>query len=425
MITAASGNMGFKHSIFLTLLIHLVQQYDTKAAFAPTNCKHNKRRLTLKHLDSTKYKHTAAILTFPRTSRDQIANEEILLKAMEHTNERLSVVIRCKDGLAHRTPIENLRRYVGEVYSLAWDCCAGNNGDLLDIIVYPQSLPNAAPEQWIYHRPELECICGADEMLGWYSQSSKINKEDETKASIYVAKDGHGSGGLMAHCEAVNDDRISRKLSPLMPLKVDISRGADVSLKEEVRFLEDLDISCTSTDESSDSSLGILGGSRLDDNLFDSVAVGGTFDGLHYGHRKLLTLAVSSVNVAPSEGKLLIGITSDEMLRNKKFAEYITPVEERIRELNDFIGNLAPGIKNRVKVEVINDAFGPTATEEHFTALVLSHETLENGLLLNEVRREKGFPPLTLLCTRRTEANAMSSTALRYMRAESEVKGNI
>ena len=69
-----------------------------------------------------KYDHTLAILTFPRNSNNQIANEAILMQAMDRTMKRLSVVIRCQDGLAHRTPIEDLRRYVGEIYSLVWDC---------------------------------------------------------------------------------------------------------------------------------------------------------------------------------------------------------------------------------------------------------------------------------------------------------------
>jgi len=42
---------------------------------------------------------------------------------------------------------------VGEIYSTAWDCFTAAAGEassqiddsLLDVIVYPQSLPNAAP----------------------------------------------------------------------------------------------------------------------------------------------------------------------------------------------------------------------------------------------------------------------------------------
>jgi len=57
---------------------------------------------------NAKHGHTLAILSFPRTSRDQIANEAVLLKAMEVTERRLSVVIRPRDQLVHRT----VRTYV-------------------------------------------------------------------------------------------------------------------------------------------------------------------------------------------------------------------------------------------------------------------------------------------------------------------------
>ena len=68
---------------------------------------------------------------------------------------------------------------------------------------------------------------------------------------------------------------------------------------------------------------------------------------------------------------------------------------------------------NRIKIVEIKDAYGPPAHDARFDALVLSHETLETGVLLNRHRMTHGMPPLTLLCTRRTEAHGMSSTALR------------
>lgn len=98
-----------------------------------------------------------------------------------------------------------------------------------------------------------------------------------------------------------------------------------------------------------DESLGILGGVRIGDkSLFQSVCVGGTFDGMHYGHRKLLTLAVSSVD--PNSGSLLIGVTSDEMLTTKKLSRLIPPLSERIDGVRKFMDKLAPGLKNRMKI---------------------------------------------------------------------------
>jgi phosphopantetheine adenylyltransferase len=77
---------------------------------------------------------------------------------------------------------------------------------------------------------------------------------------------------------------------------------------------------------------------------------------------------------------------------------------------------------DRVRVRPIRDAYGPAGQKdnnERFDALVLSHETLHTGQLLNQYRTQHlSLPPLRLLCTRRTEAHGMSSTALRRLRSQ-------
>ena len=60
-----------------------------------------------------------------------------------------------------------------------------------------------------------------------------------------------------------------------------------------------------------------------------SVAVGGTFDHLHIGHKLLLTATALALSPTKSDRKITIGITGDELLVNKKFAaegEYLYPV---------------------------------------------------------------------------------------------------
>ena len=372
------------------------------------------------------YKHTLAILTLPTKSTDRIANEAILSTSMSHTTEKLSIALRCQDGI---TPhLHDLRGYVGEIYSLAWDVVLNlkdQNGDeLMDVIVYPHNLPNAAAEAWITHREDLECICGHDSIIGWETTGAMGSgqKFDHVK--------GEGIGGLDQFVDAVNRDRKNRELKELKSLYVEDWPQA-IWTDENVVFLEDDEDSvyASSVDDRSEDG-GLIGGYRIpSSSLFNSVAVGGTFDGMHYGHRKLLTLAVSSV--LPNTGKLTIGITTDAMLLQKEFAELIPKLDERIKGVRDFVDTLAPGMKNRVKIVPILDQFGPpgsahdadTYSEKNdYDALVLSHETLETGRMLNQHRvDELGMNPLTLLCTRRTEAYGMSSTTLRRMRKQSEI----
>jgi cytidyltransferase-like protein len=388
-----------------------------------------------------KYQHTLAILSMPSTSTDKIANEAILNQAVQRTH-KLSVVLRAQ-GDKHPS-LARLRRYVGEVYSTLWDVAmASGTPDFCDVVVYPQNLPNAAPERWIHHASDLDSVCSHDSICGWISSSAL------GRGLQFQSTDGDGFGGLDAHVQALNADRALRDLTPVQAIHVDpwpLGASAESQKEQYVNWLDDEqyeeeticsvsentmvndDDECeTDGDDFTDpeGACDQIGGARIPKNtMYEKVAVGGTFDGMHYGHRKLLTLAVSSVN--PYGGQLLIGVTVDAMLQHKKFAEEIPPLAERMAQAKEFVYRLAPGIKNRVRLVAISDEYGPPGREgegQDFDALVLSHETLENGSQLNQHRTQVlGYEPLNLLCTRRTEPHGMSSTALRRIRSQRREK---
>jgi phosphopantetheine adenylyltransferase len=358
------------------------------------------------------FQHALAILAMPYTSMDRIANEAILETVLPRTS-KLSVVLRCESGITPSTSA--LRRYVGEVYSQLWDCAVvdSQNPELPDVAVYPANLPNAAPESWITIQPDLDCICSHDSLVGW------VSNEANGRGRKFKATEGRG--GLDEHIEALNSERRQRGLRNVAALHVPENRWPIED--DNLIFVDDDEEQlCASTfrepkrDQVEPDNSLMIGGVKTP-QLFDSVAVGGTFDGLHFGHRKLLTLAVSSIN--PISGRLLVGVTRDEMLTRKEYAEYIPNLKTRMQDVERFIARLAPGMMNRVKIVPIVDKFGPPGEKEQFfDALVLSHETLETGYQLNRHRKEIGLPPLQLLCTRRTEAHGMSSTALRRLRSK-------
>jgi phosphopantetheine adenylyltransferase len=428
------------------------------------------------NIKKRRHDHTLAILTMPQSASARIANEAILETAMSVTSRKLSVVLRATsgEGVGRRYDDDNvdesktakydgvvsltqLRRYAGEVYSMAWDAAFGlderersvnsvnddddvsdnkiaTGGQLLDLIVYPQNMPNSPPEGWIDLRPDLSCVCSHDSITGWVTPDSRIGGSGRSIG-----------GGLRDHVDAVNAKRTSRGLGLLEVLHVnDWPDGAEVTGDPNVVFLEDDDAfdktmsssslsssiekkrrkSSDNEDTEMDGSIGPGGTAIPSASLYSSVCVGGTFDGMHYGHRKLLTLAISSVQ--PVSGRLLIGVTRDEMLQHKAFAERIPPMDERIAGVLDFVGNLAPGMKNRIRCIPISDEYGPPGQPldsgvypglNDFDALVLSHETLPTGRKLNMYREGVlGLRALKLLCTQRTEPHGMSSTALRRMR---------
>jgi len=359
----------------------------------------------------------------PSTSVDRIANEAILETALRQGADKLSIVLRSDDYSAGSHSIASLRKYVGEVYSNLWDCEMGSEHPerVLDAVVYVQNLPNAAPEQWLHHVPDLDYIVSHDSICGWTSEGAG------GRGSQYQNSAGDGAGGLEAYVEAINADRAARDLSRVSAVPADPWPNAASSAflkNSHVDFLDDEVIAKEGVVKEDEDSAALLGGAVIPTKaLFSSVCVGGTFDGMHYGHRKLLTLAVSSVQ--PGTGKLLVGVTVDEMLQHKEHAELIPPLKERMKDVRDFLHRLAPGMKNRIRIVPILDTFGPPGSDPDFEALVLSHETLDNGHYLNEHRVKQGFQPLHLLCTRRTEPHGMSSTALRRLRQQAKERENI
>ncbi|KAL2163618.1 hypothetical protein VTH06DRAFT_5676 [Thermothelomyces fergusii] len=195
---------------------------------------------------------------------------------------------------------------------------------------------------------------------------------------------------------------------------------------------------------------------------YPTVCLGGTFDYLHPGHKLLLTAGALLLHV-PRRGdpsppcRYIIGITGDEMLKNKKFADYVQSWEQRARNVILFLVQLLElsprGWKEGPSTQIeekdgdfratfrdgtiqvqcirIQDAFGPTITVEEIQALVVSAETRSGGQAVNEKRLEKGWHALDIFEVdvldaqemsdepTRTEnfASKISSTAIRQQRA--------
>lgn len=156
-----------------------------------------------------------------------------------------------------------------------------------------------------------------------------------------------------------------------------------------------------------------------------AVAVGGTFDHLHAGHKLLLTMTAFLLEpVTPPDIQtrlLVVGISGAKMLQNKQFAEYICSWEERQAAVTDFLrtildygpsgqgGRTTEKKTNEdegriVRTEIIPslvvecaelfDPYGPTITTRSISALVVSAETSSGGKAVNEKRKDKGWQPL-------------------------------
>jgi len=119
------------------------------------------------------------------------------------------------------------------------------------------------------------------------------------------------------------------------------------------------------------------------------VALGGTFDPVHDGHRKLFRRAFDL-------GDVTVGLTSDELAPKTRHEErYVRPFDRRRRDLE---AELDPLAEEHGRVYEVRELTEPTgiATEPQFDALVVSPETEDGGRRINEIRRERGFGPLDI-----------------------------
>jgi len=122
---------------------------------------------------------------------------------------------------------------------------------------------------------------------------------------------------------------------------------------------------------------------------FETVAVGGTFDEFHKGHRALLKKAFEVGN------RVLIGLCSDDFVKKIKKPHEIAPYEKRLEELKSFLRRL--GLLEKAEIFPLNDPYGVTVSRNRIDAIVVSEETEPRAHEINEKRRSKGMPPLKIV----------------------------
>lgn len=145
------------------------------------------------------------------------------------------------------------------------------------------------------------------------------------------------------------------------------------------------------------------------------VAVGGTFDPLHDGHKALLIKACE----LSRNGELLVGLTSDEMAQNK--AHDVSDYRLRFDAVLRFIRS--QGI---VPVVVrLDDPYGPTI-RDYFDYLVVSPETHPVGLKINKIRREKGMKQVDIVLVDFVMAeDGLPISSTRIKRGEIDEHGRV
>ena len=122
---------------------------------------------------------------------------------------------------------------------------------------------------------------------------------------------------------------------------------------------------------------------------FEAVAVGGTFDELHRGHRVLLKKAFEVGD------RVLIGLSSDEFARELRKPHKVASYEERLFALGRFLK--VHGVSDRAEIITLHEPYGVTLSKGCIEAIVVSKETEPIANKINEKRRAKGLQPLEVV----------------------------
>jgi len=146
--------------------------------------------------------------------------------------------------------------------------------------------------------------------------------------------------------------------------------------------------------------------------------VGGTFDPLHDGHKRLLD---RSFELAGPGGHVVIGLTTDTFASRK--VHPIRSFSERKGDLEAYIALRDHAA--RWNIEPLNDRYG-SAVDSDFDAIVVSEETLPVAVEINKERRGKGRQKVDIhqiTCVLAEDGRWISST--RIYRGEIDVHGHV
>ncbi|MDH5686858.1 MAG: phosphopantetheine adenylyltransferase [Candidatus Bathyarchaeota archaeon] len=141
---------------------------------------------------------------------------------------------------------------------------------------------------------------------------------------------------------------------------------------------------------------------------FKTVAVGGTFEEFHRGHRALILKAFEVGD------RVLIGLSTDEFAEKLRKNHDIEPYEERLRELTVFLER--NGLRRRAEILPLEDPYGVTVTNGEIEAIIVSRETEPRAHRINEIRVKKGLRPLKVVAINMVPAEdhvTISSTRIR------------
>ncbi|CAH0473703.1 unnamed protein product [Peronospora belbahrii] len=243
-------------------------------------------------------------------------------------------------------------KYISELYGMTWDIACALAKPLLDIRIIGQEIVQDSTS-WddLMLLPDLNAVFAEDAFVNVEHLNAQRFKHEGLFAVTYH------------------------------PLAMHVERRLGVNVK----YFED---------------------EHADLTPHDLVILGGTFDHLHNGHKKLLSLAVGIC-----ANRMIVGVTADRMLKQKSYAELLEPLGKRKSAVRAYIAFLNPNIS--ADIVTIEDPFGPAIVVPEAAAMVVSTETLLGAIKINSIRVDRGLPKVHIFACRRTESSTLSSSCIR------------
>jgi len=146
-----------------------------------------------------------------------------------------------------------------------------------------------------------------------------------------------------------------------------------------------------------------------------TVAVGGTFDEFHKGHRALLLKAFDV-----SE-HVLIGVSADSLVQRMRKPHLVATYDVRVEEVKGFLRK--NGLLDRATIVPLCDSYGVTLTREDLQGIVVSRETESVAMEINRKRKVTGLHPLQIVTIEMVPAEnsaPISTTRIRDLEIDRE-----
>ena len=118
------------------------------------------------------------------------------------------------------------------------------------------------------------------------------------------------------------------------------------------------------------------------------ILIGGTFDGLHKGHREFIRKAFELGD------RVLLCLTSDEMAGRKPGSEKAESYVKRKNKVEGFLRE--HDWLKRAEIIKIEDPFSE-GMRPQLTYIVVSKETRKNAEKINNMREKSGLKPLGII----------------------------